>query len=154
MTEDETPLSLYIPETKQQSVSWTFPGEKPALKLRSGTSHKKCLMLLCSLRCMYWSIVVKKPHLLILWLATKGSHFFYQLTVIFGVDSLLRASKINFDGSFLVPEDGQHQALLVGSSTSQFNAGFRNQKRNEIRNQKTLFGLTMAVSTLHERAHE
>ena len=45
VTEDETPLSLYIPETKRQSASWTFPGEKPALKLRSGTSHKKCLML-------------------------------------------------------------------------------------------------------------
>ena len=45
VTEDETPLSLYIPETKQQSASWTFPGEKLAVKLRSGTSHKNCLML-------------------------------------------------------------------------------------------------------------
>lgn len=45
VTEDETPLSLYIPETKRQSSEWVFPNEKPRLKLRSGTSHKKCLML-------------------------------------------------------------------------------------------------------------
>ena len=40
VTEDETLLSLYIPETERQSASW-----KPALKLRNETSHKKCLML-------------------------------------------------------------------------------------------------------------
>jgi histone-lysine N-methyltransferase SETMAR len=45
VTEDETPLSLYIPETKRQSAEWVMPGEKPAKKMRTGTSHKKCLML-------------------------------------------------------------------------------------------------------------
>jgi [histone H3]-lysine36 N-dimethyltransferase SETMAR len=45
ITEDETPLSLYIPETKRESVEWKMPVEKPSLKMRTGTSHKKCLML-------------------------------------------------------------------------------------------------------------
>lgn len=45
ITEDETPLSLYIPESKRESAEWKMPGEKPTLKMRTGTSHKKCLML-------------------------------------------------------------------------------------------------------------
>lgn len=45
VTEDETPLSLYIPHSKRESQEWAFPGEKPPKVLRSGTSHRKCLML-------------------------------------------------------------------------------------------------------------
>ena len=45
VTEDETPLSLYLPETKQESSEWRHVEEKPPLKMRSGTSHRKQLML-------------------------------------------------------------------------------------------------------------
>lgn len=45
VTEDETPLSLYTPESKRDSAEWKFPKEKPSLKLRAGTSHRRCLML-------------------------------------------------------------------------------------------------------------
>jgi histone-lysine N-methyltransferase SETMAR len=45
VTVDETPLSLYIPESKRESSEWRLPHEKPALKMKSGTSHRRCLML-------------------------------------------------------------------------------------------------------------
>lgn len=45
VTEDETPLSLYIPEDRRSSKEWKFPEEKPTKKLKVGTSHRKVLML-------------------------------------------------------------------------------------------------------------
>jgi histone-lysine N-methyltransferase SETMAR len=45
LTEDETPLSTYIPESKRDSAEWKLPGERPSLKMRSGTSHRRMLML-------------------------------------------------------------------------------------------------------------
>jgi histone-lysine N-methyltransferase SETMAR len=45
ITQDETPLSLYLPESKRESSEWKFPGETSSRKLRAGTSHRKCLML-------------------------------------------------------------------------------------------------------------
>ena len=45
VTEDETPLSLYIPYSKRESKEWILPGEKPPKVLRSGTCHRKCVML-------------------------------------------------------------------------------------------------------------
>lgn len=45
VTEDETPLSLYIPSSKQESKEWKFPGESCTKKLRASISHKKCMML-------------------------------------------------------------------------------------------------------------
>lgn len=45
ITEDETPLSLYLPESKRESSEWRRKDEKPPLKMRSGTSHRKSLML-------------------------------------------------------------------------------------------------------------
>ena len=45
VTEDETPLSLYIPYSRRESKEWVLPTEKPAKVMRSGTSHRKCLML-------------------------------------------------------------------------------------------------------------
>mgnify|MGYP000138528298 CR=1 FL=1 len=45
ITEDETPLSLYIPESKRTSSQWIFPGESAPKKLRSSAIHRKCLML-------------------------------------------------------------------------------------------------------------
>jgi histone-lysine N-methyltransferase SETMAR len=45
LTEDETPLSTYIPESKRDSSEWKLPGEKPSIKMRSGTSHRRMLML-------------------------------------------------------------------------------------------------------------
>jgi [histone H3]-lysine36 N-dimethyltransferase SETMAR len=45
ITQDETPLTLYLPESKRESSEWKFPGESSSRKMRSGTSHRKCLML-------------------------------------------------------------------------------------------------------------
>ena len=45
ITVDETPLSLYIPESKRESSEWKFPGESSSKKMRPGTSHRKSLML-------------------------------------------------------------------------------------------------------------
>ena len=45
VTEDETPLSLFVPESKRDSKEWKFPGEVATRKLKSGTSHRKSLML-------------------------------------------------------------------------------------------------------------
>lgn len=45
VTEDETPLSLFLPYSRRESKEWKFPEEKPTNALRSGTSHRKCLML-------------------------------------------------------------------------------------------------------------
>lgn len=45
ITEDETPLSIYLPESKRDSTEWKFPGEKPTLKMRTGASHGRSMML-------------------------------------------------------------------------------------------------------------
>ena len=45
VTEDETPLSLYLPEDRRSSAEFKFPGETATRKLRSGTSHRRALML-------------------------------------------------------------------------------------------------------------
>lgn len=45
VTQDETPVSLYVPESKRQSSEWCFPCESAPRKLRSGTSHKRAAML-------------------------------------------------------------------------------------------------------------
>ena len=45
ITEDETPLSLYNPQSRRESKRWTLPGCSASLKIRSGTSHRKCLTL-------------------------------------------------------------------------------------------------------------
>jgi histone-lysine N-methyltransferase SETMAR len=45
VTEDETPLSLYVPYSKRESREWVFAEEKPPKMLRSGQNHRKCLML-------------------------------------------------------------------------------------------------------------
>jgi histone-lysine N-methyltransferase SETMAR len=45
ITMDETPLSLYIPESKRESQEWKLPGETSSKKMRASTSHKKALML-------------------------------------------------------------------------------------------------------------
>lgn len=45
ITEDETPLSLYLPEDKRTSAEFKFPGEPASRKLRSGTTHRRSLML-------------------------------------------------------------------------------------------------------------
>jgi histone-lysine N-methyltransferase SETMAR len=50
VTEDETPLSLYVPDSRRDSMVWKRPEEKPVLKRRSGTSHKRELMLT-----VFWS---------------------------------------------------------------------------------------------------
>lgn len=43
ITEDETPLSLYVPESKRESKEWRFPIEGCLKKLRTGTSHRRAL---------------------------------------------------------------------------------------------------------------
>ena len=40
VTEDETPLSSYLPKFKRESAEWKFTGEQPTKKLRAGTSHR------------------------------------------------------------------------------------------------------------------
>lgn len=45
VTVDETPLSLYLPESKRESSEWKFPGEKGSLKNRTSTIHRKALMM-------------------------------------------------------------------------------------------------------------
>jgi [histone H3]-lysine36 N-dimethyltransferase SETMAR len=45
VTQDETPVSLYVPESKRQSSEWCFPQDSAPRKLRSGTSHKRAAML-------------------------------------------------------------------------------------------------------------
>jgi len=45
ITENETPLSFYVPYSKRESREWVFPQEKPPKMVRSGTSHRKCLIL-------------------------------------------------------------------------------------------------------------
>lgn len=51
VTEDETPLSLYLPEDKRTSKEFKFPMESASRKLRCGTSHRRCLMLT-----VFWNI--------------------------------------------------------------------------------------------------
>ncbi len=51
VTEDETPLSLYLPEDRRTSAEFKFPGESAARKLRSGTTHRRALMLT-----VFWDI--------------------------------------------------------------------------------------------------
>ena len=55
VTEDETPLSLYIPFSRRESKEWVLPGQKPANVLRHGTTHKKIVMLT-----LFWDV---KGHL-------------------------------------------------------------------------------------------
>lgn len=50
ITVDETPLSLYIPESRKESKTWHQKGDAVPLKMRSGTSHRKALMLT-----VFWS---------------------------------------------------------------------------------------------------
>ena len=38
VTEDETPLSLYIPFSRKESKEWILPGQKQANVLRHGTT--------------------------------------------------------------------------------------------------------------------
>lgn len=45
VTEDETPLSLYSPESKRESTEWRLPSESAARKLRCGTAHGREFML-------------------------------------------------------------------------------------------------------------
>lgn len=45
LTEDETALNLYLPESRRESKEWKFPDEKPTKMLRSGQSHGRCFML-------------------------------------------------------------------------------------------------------------
>lgn len=45
VTEDETPLSLYSPESKRESSEWRMPHESAARKLRCGTAHGREFML-------------------------------------------------------------------------------------------------------------
>lgn len=45
ITEDETPLSLYLPSSKRESSQWKRKDEQTPKKLRSGTTHKRELML-------------------------------------------------------------------------------------------------------------
>ena len=45
LTEDETVLTMYLPESKRESAEWKLSNEKPSLKMRSGTSHRRIFML-------------------------------------------------------------------------------------------------------------
>lgn len=45
ITQDESPLSLFIPDDRRASQEWKFPGERASRKLRSGTSHRRAMML-------------------------------------------------------------------------------------------------------------
>lgn len=45
ITEDETSLTLYLPESKRESSEWKLPGEKPTNKMRSSSSHRRVMML-------------------------------------------------------------------------------------------------------------
>jgi transposase len=45
ITQDETPISLYVPESKRDSAEWCCHDESAPRKLRSGTSHKRAAML-------------------------------------------------------------------------------------------------------------
>ena len=44
VTGDETWMSQYDPETKQQSAVWVFPGEVPPVKFRLSKSVEKQMM--------------------------------------------------------------------------------------------------------------
>ena len=45
VTEDETPLNLFIPMSRRESSEWCFPEETAPRKLRTGSSHGRCSML-------------------------------------------------------------------------------------------------------------
>ena len=45
ITQDETPLSLYMPDDRRASKEWKFQGESASIKLRSGTSHGRSMIL-------------------------------------------------------------------------------------------------------------
>jgi hypothetical protein len=51
VTEDETPISLYVPESKRDSAEWRMASEAAPRKLRSGTSHGRAAMLT-----VFWDI--------------------------------------------------------------------------------------------------
>ena len=50
ITMDETPLSLYTPESKWESAEWKLPGEKVSCKLKCASETQKSLML-----SVFWS---------------------------------------------------------------------------------------------------
>ena len=50
ITMDETPLSLYTPESKRESAEWKLPGEKASRKLKCASETLKSLML-----SVFWS---------------------------------------------------------------------------------------------------
>lgn len=45
ITVDETSISMCLSETKRESAGRKFPGEKPSLKMETGTSHRQTMML-------------------------------------------------------------------------------------------------------------
>lgn len=45
VTVDETPLSMYLPESKRESMEWRLPHETAGRKMRSNSSHRRCFML-------------------------------------------------------------------------------------------------------------
>ncbi len=51
ITEDETPISLYVPDSKRDSAEWCTASESAPRKLRSGTSHRREAMLT-----VFWDI--------------------------------------------------------------------------------------------------
>ena len=50
ITEDETPISLYIPESRRDSAEWKLPHETATRKLRTGTAPKRAAMMT-----VFWS---------------------------------------------------------------------------------------------------
>jgi histone-lysine N-methyltransferase SETMAR len=51
VTQDETPVSLYVPDSKRDSAEWCSRLESAPRKLRSGTSHRRAAMLT-----VFWDI--------------------------------------------------------------------------------------------------
>lgn len=45
ITMDETPVSLYVPQSRRESQEWKLPGESSTKKMRQSTSHRKTFML-------------------------------------------------------------------------------------------------------------
>ena len=45
ITEDETPVSLFLPASKRDSAEWCLPGEQAPKQLRTGAAQKSCAML-------------------------------------------------------------------------------------------------------------
>ena len=51
VTVDESPVSLYVPESKRESIEWKFPGELASRKLKSFKSNSREAMLT-----VFWDI--------------------------------------------------------------------------------------------------